>query len=280
MFRHPVVDHCLTFLNDVPRNTWYRDHLKSQASGKTVFEAGCGSGILAAYALQSGATHYYGVDINKQRSRFTSDVLDQLGYHHKHTVWCADASRITKDDVPQDIDLVLCEQTGHQMQNNFTIRDFYQNLSTLFPRAVFLPDSWTLDVYVYEGLHDSPLKEYGPQILLDDPSLPNGYKNTLDSFDFIQPSEILHDVLQLTPENCHEPLRFSVDLKSYGAVTLILVDHIRFKGNRCITQSLLSDCPVPVKILIPQAKKLMHFEWDPSQRREKFHRGFWVATHE
>lgn len=278
MFRHTVVDHCLTFLNDVPRNTWYRDRLKTIAPGKNVFEVGCGAGILAAYALESGARHYYGVDINKQRSRFTAAVLDRMGYQGRHTIWCADALNVTGDDIGTDIDVVLCEQTGHQMQNNFTLKQFYQHLYDLFPSAIFLPDCWTLDAYVYEGRHDSDIKEYQPQILLDDPSLPLGYKTALDSYDFIQPSQYLPDLIRLTPENAREPLEFTVDLRTYGSATIVLTDYVSFQNLPCISQSLLNDWPVPVPIIVDRALGRFRFEWDASKRHPNFARGFWKWT--
>ena len=259
MFRHPAVSQTLSFLNDVPRNTWYRDRIQQLVPGKIVFEAGCGSGLLAAYALESGAKHYYGIDINKHRSAFTANLLDRLGYKDRHTVWCADAGRITQEDIAEKVDLVICEQTGHQMHNNFTMRDFFQNLRPLFPAADFLPDTWCLDAYIYEGCHEGNLPEYMPQILLDDPNLPRGYKQAVDSFDYIQPEMIKHNVLTITPDNSHESLAFDLDLTGFKSATIVLVDSIKFLNEPCISQSILTDCVVPASLVIARANGKFHF---------------------
>ena len=275
MFRHPVVDHCINWLNDVPRNTWYRDRLRVLAPNRSVFEAGCGSGILAAYALESGAKHYYGIDINRQRSEFTAAILDRLGYQGRHTVWCADALTITSRDVSDDIGVVLCEQTGHQMQNNFALKRFYQNLFGLFPNAAFLPDMWSMDVYIYEGCHDSELQEYQPQILLDDSSLPHGYKTAIDSYDFIKAKQHLQNVIQLNPTSASDQLCFELDLRDYGSATVVLTDSISCQGMHCRSSSILYDWSIPVSIVIEKAKGRFNFEWDSNQRRKGFERGFW-----
>lgn len=275
MFRHPAVSQTLSFLNDVPRNTWYRDRIQQLAPGKIVFEAGCGSGLLAAYALESGAKHYYGIDINKHRSAFTANLLDRLGYKDRHTVWCADAGRITREDVDETVDLVICEQTGHQMHNNFTMRDFFQNLRPLFPAADFLPDTWCLDAYIYEGCHEGNLPEYMPQILLDDPNLPRGYKQAIDSFDYIQPEMIKHNVLTITPDNSHESLGFDLDLAGFKSATIVLVDSIRFLNEPCISQSILTDCVVPASLVIAHANGKFRFSWNARKRVKNFSRGFW-----
>jgi SAM-dependent methyltransferase len=275
MFNHPIVNQCLTFINDVPRNTWYKNHLRKLCADKTIFEVGCGAGLLAAYTLQYGAKHYYGVDIRSDRAKFTSEVLDRLGYHNQHTVWCADAGVIMPDDLPDHVDIVLCEQTSHQMQNNFNIQKFWKNLHKKFPNAIFLPDVWFLDAYIYEGLLDSTLSEYQPHVILEDSSLPKDYVQVLSSMDFVRPSETLRQILKITAGAVESPLEFMLDLTSYKSATIVLFDHIGYQDTVCLSQSSLTDWPIPVKITISEAGCCFRFYWNTLERKNKFPNGFW-----
>jgi SAM-dependent methyltransferase len=276
MFHHHVVNDCITFLNDPGRNRWYRDNLARLVPGCKVFEIGCGAGIMASYALQSGCQHYYGVDIKSDRARFTSAILDKMGYHGRHTVWCADAATMTEDDLPPDVDIIICEQTGHQMQSNFTIQQFWKNLYPKIPDAVSIPDTWRLDAHIYGGLLDSDLPEHQPRVLLDDPSLPLQYLQALETTDFVRPCEIVKDALVLTPRTAFKDLSFVLDLSIYPSATVVLLDVITFQDSQCPSSSALIDWPVPVKILIPKAQGQFLFRWDTQKRQPRFGRGFWI----
>lgn len=275
MFHHHVVGQCLTFLNDVPRNAWYKSLLHQLCPGKIVFEAGCGAGILAAYALESGADHYYGIDIKSDRARFTAEVLDRMGFQGKHTVWCADAANVLASDLPERADVVVCEQTGHQMQSNFTIRQFWQRLRPIYPNAVFVPDAWSMDAYIYHGCQDSTVPEYQPKILLADEFLPRSYAEALNTMDFIKPDLILPRILEINSDDPDQPLEFILDLSKYSSATLVLQDSISFQDNRCHSTSALTDWPVPVRIVIDDAGSRFRFRWDDQERRPGFSRGFW-----
>lgn len=243
-------------------------------SGKIVFEAGCGAGILAAYALESGAAHYYGIDIKTDRARFTSEVLDQMGFEGKHTVWCGDAAHVLAEDLPVHADVIICEQTGHQMQSNFTIRQFWQRLRIIYPNAVFVPDLWSMDAHIYHGCLDSNVLEHQPKILLD-VSLPKGYGKALDSMDFIKPDLILPKILQIFSDDPVQPLEFVLDLRKYSSATVLLEDGISYQGQRCQSASALTDWPVPVRIVIEDAGSRFHCCWDENKRAPGFSRGFW-----
>jgi hypothetical protein len=276
MFRHHVVNECTTYLNDPGRNRWYRDNLADLVHDRTVFEIGCGAGIMAAYALESGCRHYYGVDIKSDRARFTSSVLDRMGYQGRHTVWHADASSMTQEDLPSGVEIIICEQTGHQMQSNFTIKQFWKNLYPMIPNAVSIPDAWRLDAHIYAGLLDSDLPEYQPCVLLDDPSLPQGYLQALETTDFVRPYEVIKDALILTPGTAHRDLEFVLDLSAYPSATVVLQNGITFRNSRCPSSSALIDWPAPVKILLPEAQGQFRFRWDTQKRQPGFNRGFWT----
>ena len=277
MFNHHVVDSCLTFLNDVGRNRWYRRNLAALARDRIIFEIGCGAGLLGAYALESGCRHYYGVDIKSDRAKFTTNILDRLGYQGRHTVWCADATLMTKQDLPENIDILICEQTGHQMQNNFTIRQFWNNLIPMIPSVTSLPDAWRMDAYIYDGMINSDLSEYQPKVLLADKELPGGYLEAVGDMDFLKPRTVIKDAVTVTADQFRQDIKFYLDLSSYDSATVILQDHISFKGDVCPTSSALSDWPIPTSMVIPCARGQFCFSWDSTQRRAPdFNRGFWT----
>lgn len=276
MFHHHVVNDCITFLNDPGRNRWYQKHLTSLVKDKCVLEVGCGSGILAAYALEAGCRYYYGVDIKSDRARFTSNILDQLGYKGRHTVWCGDGASMTQQDLPEDVDVLICEQTGYQMQSNFTIKQFWKNLCPLIDNVVSVPNAWHLDAYLYQGLLDSALTEYQPKALLPDPDLPKGYYQALLDTDFVRPSHTVKDVFKITPSTANQDIEFLLDLSLYESATVVLRDSISFQNDVCPSSSALTDWPHCVKILIPQARGVFRFRWDTSSRQSPlFTRGFW-----
>lgn len=275
MFKHKIVGECLTYLNDVSRNSWYQQRINTLSPGKKIFEVGCGAGLLAAYVLESGAEHYYGIDIKPERVAFTAEVLDRLGYHGRHTIWCADIRNIDALSLPRGIDLVLCEQTGHQMQSNFTIRQSWQNLHLVYPEAIFLPDTWSIDAHIYRGDLDITTKKHLPDLLLHDPSLPSNYARVLDSMDNVRPEKILPQILTVSVTDPHAPLEFTIDLRDYESATILLVDNIRFRKEICYSSSALCDWPVPAGIVITDAGSNVRFYWDTEQRRPNFIRGFW-----
>lgn len=278
MFNHTVVNECITFLNDPSRNQWYREKLKNICKDRVVFEIGCGAGILAAYALEFGARHYYGVDIRSNRAKFTADVLNKLGYKDRSTVWCADFVQLRTDDMPANVDILLCEQVGSQWQNNFTIKQFWTHAKQVLPKSfTSLPDQWAVDAYVYLGDLSNPLPEYQPQLLLQDPLLPQRYYQTLQNTNFVQPRQVIKNVIKLTPNACENKLEFILDLREYASATVVLSDHISYQEDMCISSSATTDWPAPTKIVIAKANSIIKFTWNPENRNLPDYRcGFWT----
>ena len=281
MFNHTVVQECLTFLNDTPRNAWYREKLKKQVPGKVVMEIGCGAGILAAYALEFGAKKYYGIDIRSNRAHFTRDILKDLGYGERAQVWTDDFCQLTTRDLPQDIDILLCEQTGHQFQNNFTIKQFWQHANKVLNYPYnSLPDEWSIDAEIYEGLLDSQLPEYQPRVFIPDSVLPSKYYNAVRQTEFVKPSQYHASVFSICPLNSAQDISFTIDLRGYKSATVVLTDHISYGKDRCRTISATTDWPGPIKLVVPNADSIVEFIWDYELRcLPHYTKGYWRYQH-
>lgn len=277
MFRHPDVSVCLSFINDVPRNHWYRDILKKTVKDKIVFEIGTGIGLLAAYCLEFGAAHYYGIDIRSSRASITRHVLDKLGYQGKHTILTGDFLSLTSDDIPKNIDILLCEQIGCQFTNNFSIKQFWNHANQIIPTTYqTIPEKWSLDAWIYEGQIDSSLDEYQPTIMLDDPLLPTGFFSAVESTDFVKPSEVIKNVISFSPENTDQEMNFEIDLTDYKSATVVISDHISYQDSSCLSMSYIVDWPRPAKISIPIAGSRFRIQWSSKERDSTgYKKGFW-----
>jgi hypothetical protein len=142
------------------------------------------------------------------------------------------------------------------------------------PSVTSIPDAWHMDAYIYDGLLDSHLSEYQPKVLLDNKDLPRGYFEAVASTDFVRPRDIVKNSLTVTA-GCRD-LEFDLDLSTYHSATIVLKDHISFRGDVCPSSSALTDWPIPTQILIPDAQGKFRFRWDTQKRAPRFNRGFWV----
>lgn len=278
MFYHQAVHECLSWLNDIPRNIWYRDNLRDTVAGKNVMEIGCGSGLLAAYALEAGAKHYYGIDIRSNRVKFTRDLLDDLGYQGKSTVWTDDFCQLTQSDIPKDIDILLCERTGHQFQNNIMMQKFWQHANTIIGHEyTSLPDEWGICVEVYAGNLTNDSDEYQPRVFVNDSSLPSGYHEFAQRSKFVSPVFTNQRALRLTPSTSDQEIAFTLDLRAYASATVVIDDYISYQGQACRTISATTDWPGPVKITVPDAGDVVEFYWDHTLRNlPHYTKGYWT----
>lgn len=277
MFNHTAVQECITFLNDIPRNTWYRDNLRNLVAGKTVMEIGCGAGLLASYALEFGAKKYYGIDIRSNRVNFTKDLLRDLQYDNRATVWTDDFCQLTAGDIPSDVDVLLCEQTGHQFQNNFTMLQFWKHANKIISKNyISMPDEWGIDVEVYAGIV-SDHSELCAKTFIHDSSLPLGYSDFVKKSQAITPVLQHNNLLKFTPATCDQGLEFLLDLGDYASATVVISDHISYQGRRCNSISATTDWPGPIKISVPSAGAVIRFYWDDALRHlPKYTKGYWA----
>lgn len=276
MFRHPDVGVSLDFLNDVSRNIWYKEKIKSLVPGKVVYEIGTGVGLLGAYALEAGAKHYYGIDVRSSRAALCRNILSEIGYTN-YNIFTGDFFDLKKQDVPQDVDMVICELTGYQFGNGFEMRNFWNHANQLFGKNwISLPDMWSVNAYVYEGIVGNNLPDYLPKTFLDDPSLPTGFHQAICKTDFVQPSQVIEGVLSLTPQTASKEIEFEIDLSGYRSATIVLSDQISYQGDTCRAVSYVKDWPGPIKLEIKNADSKIRFFWDWDQRILPVYKsGFW-----
>ena len=277
MFNHLVARECLTYLNDRPRNVWYRDILKDTVKDKVVFEIGIGAGILAAYALEHGAKFYYGVDVRSNRVDYTTHILNQLGYAGRFKLVDEDFLHLTADDIPQSIDILLAERTADQFCSGFNMRQFWQHANKIFSKPyVSVPDCWSMDVRVYAGKLDSDLPEYQPKLLYPDPTLPAGFYQAITSTNFVQPVEQFNQLLSFTPNTSSNSIEFILDLSAYDSATIVLNDYIHYQDTTCLSISAINDWPDPIKIVVPDARSQIKFFWNQQLRQlPAYKNGYW-----
>lgn len=278
MFNGLTINECVSWLNDVPRNSWYRDKIKNIVKNKVVFEVGCGSGILAAYCLEFGAKHYYGVDIRSHRADYTRRLLDHMGYSGKHTIFSTNFLEF--DGIDEKIDILLVEQTGNQYQNNFMNRQCWQHAQEIFPYDyISLPDQWEVDVEVYNNLLNTEMLENCASRFINDPSLPTNYYETVQKVSMLQPLLLERNAFTININNCNNPVEFNIYLHNVDNATFVMQDYISFNGDRCYTASSLADWPAPIVIAKENINPITTFSWDTSlQYLPDFCRGYWKVS--
>jgi hypothetical protein len=278
MIRHPEVNVALTFVNDIPRSEWYKKILQDSVKDRTVFEIGTGIGLLGAYCLEFGAKHFYGIDIRSSRTQVTNNVLDSLGYQGRHTVFTADFMSLRPEDFPTDIDLLLCEPVGHQFSTSTTVKKIWQHANHIIKKPyISIPDTWAVDVEIYEGQLNNVLPDCQPKIMLNYEALPTGFYQAVADTNLINPTETINSIIEITPSCAEQELSFILDLSDYKSATVVVKDHTSFQGSICQGISYTTDWPPPHKIVIPHAGKKFLFRWDPNARRlPDFKNGFWT----
>lgn len=277
MFNGLTINECLSWLNDVPRNSWYKEKICELVKDKVVFEVGCGSGLLAAYCLQYGAAHYYGIDIRSHRADYTRTLLDKMGFAGKHTVYSGNFLEF--DDFKSRIDILLVEQTGSQCQNNFMIKQIWNHATELFPyEFISLPDQWEMDVELYQGHINNSLLPNQATRLLDHASLPANYYNAVQQLKVVQPLTKLKNHLCIKQNNCKEDISTTLDVFPGQDVTLVLDDYISFNGDRCYSSSAVEDWPVPLVIHYNCKSNQLKLEWCNTIRQAPhFNNGYWIC---
>lgn len=277
MFRHLEINTSRSMINDSSRNRWYRDIIKETVKDKVIFEIGTGIGLLGAYCLEYGASHYYGIDIRSSRAKIARHILDELGYQGKHTILTGDFLSLSCQDIPQSIDILLCEYTGYQFTNDFSVKKFWSHANKILKTPYqSIPEKWSVDVRIYEGLIDGDIDEYQPAIIFDDPSLPTGFHTVIENLDFVKPTKIIKDMICCYPHDADQEIMFDLDLSGYKSATIVINDRISYRDSDCLAPSYLVDWPSPSRIMIPEAGGVMRFQWDKTCRNSDKHtNGFW-----
>ena len=220
---HKVVSDNLPWLNDTGRNKFYKDAIGLSVQGKRVLEAGPGAGVLMQYALDGGADHVTGIEIRKDRAKFLEKLFSFQG-HKNFTIINADFMSMQEKFI-KGFDVVICEQTGDQFKNDCQLLKLFNKLQD--HEVISIPDSWTIDVHVYDGF----VKSSVPLVLND--MIPQNYATAVREMSYPQPTEVLQDIWRTSLGEADKDLCFDLDLTGYKDCTLLIDDHVSFKGKRC-----------------------------------------------
>ncbi|MEN2498712.1 MAG: protein-arginine omega-N symmetric methyltransferase 9, partial [Marteilia pararefringens] len=71
----------IAMLNDSSRNSLYRRsiaHAFEKLGCRSIMDIGCGSGLLAAYALQTGYSKVYGCEVDKNLYEIAKNLVPQF----------------------------------------------------------------------------------------------------------------------------------------------------------------------------------------------------------
>jgi len=104
------IEEHLGYISDVVRLGAYQAAIENTVrDGFLVADLGCGTGVLGLMCLQAGAATVYGIDstpiINVARESFSRErLLDRATFIRSHSA---------RTDLPEKVDLVICDQVGH-----------------------------------------------------------------------------------------------------------------------------------------------------------------------
>jgi predicted RNA methylase len=98
----------LTMLADYVRTATYRESISRNVDGKNVVEVGCGSGILAVFAVKAGAKHLYAIE-ETPIIEVAREVARRNGVDDRIEFIASNSKRVT---LPEPVDVVYSEIIG------------------------------------------------------------------------------------------------------------------------------------------------------------------------
>jgi predicted RNA methylase len=156
----------LPMLNDVGRNTFYKQALTRAAPGKIVCDIGAGTGFLTVLALQAGAAHVIAVERNVDRFEYLKSNLAKLGYADQVTVIY---NEITNCDIKADVYVSETINTQIFGENIVKLSNHVQQHG-----GTFIPGAVKIWAEVYENhpiftldLANSEAVDFSPTIDID-----------------------------------------------------------------------------------------------------------------
>jgi len=102
-------------LNDHVRMSTFEQAIKQMIKpGMTVADIGTGTGILALWALQSGAKRVYGIDVNASILEKARERIAEAGYHSRYTTLNALSYNV---QLHERVDVIISELLGNLADN-------------------------------------------------------------------------------------------------------------------------------------------------------------------
>ena len=250
MFYKPVIKDHLLWLNDAGRNHFYQETITANCKDKICVDVGAGTGILTDYALEAGASQVYCVEIRKSRANFLKEK-----YKNKKNVTVIEQDFLNTKI--EDADVFFIEQIGCQFNNDFSIKKFMSHVKKNNPRAITLPNRYTIKAHIFDGV-----VEDRPQILIDSKYLPTGFYDYCQTQLRTNPIEIL-TVYEMNNNNVDEDISFTLNLSHYKDCTIFFDDDVYFNNRRCEYENVYR-CDLwnkPYKIYLKDCKSKIEFFW-------------------
>ena len=100
-------------LNDLIRLDAYKKAIQTEIlGGDVVVDLGCGLGILSLFACQSGAKKVYAIDHSLYSIQLAQEIAKKNAFGHKIEFLNRNSQQITREMIPEDIDLLVTETLG------------------------------------------------------------------------------------------------------------------------------------------------------------------------
>jgi len=253
---HRVIEHNTDWMKDHARNLWYRDIINTTVKGKRVVEAGSGAGLFLQYALEAGADHVTGIEINTERAKFITELLSEQGFKNFDII--NDDFLDMPDSFLDSYDVGLCEHTGYEFSNNLLIMKIMSKMMTA--KLHIIPEVFGIDVHVYDG----EVEQSKPFVKND--SIPDGYYKYINKKRTRYPTESHIDIWKMKQGS---QFSFDIDLKGYRSATIFIDSYISYNGKRCPYQTGYDCWDKPYRIHIPEAKSKFTFQYNNAWQIDK-----------
>lgn len=260
----------VSMLNGSVRNNFYLKALQKTAKGKIVLDVGTGTGLLAAYALKSGAEFVYAVENDPKAAKMAQNTLSTLFPQNKFKVIVADfwTSEIDTEIPHGCVDILISDTVGNALFNGGMISTWHCAKPFLKADAISIPDRLHMDAHVYHDINlpgaTNPIGHLTPIVfstLHESNLLYTDFYNALKKYldeeqychDWIdlkqvdqEPDIILKDICTATkdqsapilfsdksyPLHMQAQIEFELEVKHPSSV--VLINHVSF-GDTTIT---------------------------------------------
>jgi len=249
MFYNNIIKEHLPWLNDAGRNQFYKNTITENCKNKVCVDVGSGTGILADYALEAGATKVYCVEIRKSRANYLREK-----YRNKNVEIIEDNFLNVKIN---DAEVFFLEQIGCQFNNDFSIKKFMSHIQQHNPDAETLPNIFKIKAYIFDEIVDEE-----PKFLIDGVHLPKDFYKDCQTQLKIKPTEVSL-VYEFNKKTSDKDIEFSLDLSHYKDCTIFLDEEIYFNNLKCEYENTYRDWKTkPFKIVIKNSRKIIKFRWE------------------